>query len=84
MLLEPESWGTKVARKNRAKCNRLSKLEREKLQKKAFALIYEDDDEEIFTDMPTKCLNWKCADETLFIKNGFVTCPKCGGSYGKK
>lgn len=40
MLPEPESWGTKVARKNRARCNCLSKLERGELQKKALAYIY--------------------------------------------
>ena len=46
----------------------------------------EEDGDEIFTPMPKYCL--KCRNGTLSEplspdKNGFMVCPKCGGSYGK-
>lgn len=45
----------------------------------------EEDGDEIFTPFPKYCI--KCFDEKYKLivnEKGFVCCPNCGGSYGRK
>lgn len=43
----------------------------------------EEDGDEIATDMPKHCTQFRCNKAKLYVDKGFWVCPNCGGSYGK-
>lgn len=55
------------------------------------ACVLEEDGDEVFTPMDA-CYRWTCREwppgnnfpvrPALIERNGFMVCPKCGGSYG--